>query len=92
MVEGLESGVAGTGCSSRWVWHGSFFHQLSWTACRNASMTLTEPGMQHKQSDINDKTDRLAQVPEGMIVKRVLKPVCAQFIICTLVLLPFIYA
>lgn len=32
------------------------------------------------------------QVPEGMIVKRVLKPVCAQFIICTLVLLPFIYA
>lgn len=31
-------------------------------------------------------------VPEGMIVKRVLKPVFAQFVVCTLVLLPFIYA
>lgn len=31
-------------------------------------------------------------IPEGIIVKRVLKPVFAQYLICTLVLLPFIYA
>ena len=32
------------------------------------------------------------QVPEGVIVKRVLKPVFAQYLLCTLLLLPFIYA
>eukprot|EP00435_Cladocopium_sp_Y103_P055175 s719_g18.t1 len=31
-------------------------------------------------------------IPEGIIVKKVLKPVFAQYLICTLVLLPFIYA
>eukprot|EP00439_Symbiodinium_sp_Y106_P030754 s6153_g3.t1 len=67
----------------------------------------TEDARQHKHLPPPEKIRRNAfclsniiaataviglQVPEGMIVKRVLKPVCAQFIICTLVLLPFIYA